>query len=89
MKKLKKAAALKYEEGYNAPIVTAAGAGYCAEKILDIAKENDVPIVFNEELANLMQNINIGDEIPEKLYGAVAEILVYVMDIDKKVGNRR
>ena len=52
MKKVKKATAIKYEQGYDVPIVTAAGMGYIADKILQKAKENRVAIVENEELAN-------------------------------------
>jgi flagellar biosynthesis protein len=82
MKKVKKATAIKYEKGYDAPIVTAAGIGYIADKILKTAKESKVAIVQNEELANLLSNVDIGSEIPIELYDAIAKVIAYVMDID-------
>jgi flagellar biosynthetic protein FlhB len=62
-----------------APRVLAKGAGFIAERIKEIARTHDVPIVENKPLAQAMyQMINIGDYIPVELYRAVAEILAYV-----------
>ena len=88
MKNQRKAIALKYDEKYDAPIVTAAGMGYVADKIIEKAKENQVPIVVNKEMANLLNNVEVGDSIPEELYGAVAEIIAFVMSVDKKLDRR-
>lgn len=85
MKKVKKATAIKYEQGYDVPIVTAAGMGYIADEILKTAKESKVAIVKNEELANLLSNVDIGSEIPLELYDAIAKVIAYVMDIDALV----
>lgn len=85
MKKIKKAASIKYEQGYEAPIVTAAGMGRVAEKIIEKAEKNDVTIVENEELANLLANVDVGDSVPYELYDAVAKIIAYVMDIDSLI----
>ena len=82
MKKIKKATAIKYESGYDVPIITAAGIGYIADKILQKAEESKVTIVQNEELANLLSNVDIGSEIPVELYNAIAKVIAYVMDID-------
>ncbi len=82
MKRVKKATAIKYESGYDAPIVTAAGMGYIADEILKMAQESKVAIVQNEELANLLSNVDIGSEIPLELYDAIAKVIAYVMDID-------
>ena len=82
MKKIKKATAIKYENGYDAPIITAAGIGYIADEILKRAEESKVAIVKNEELANLLSNVDIGSEIPVELYDAIAKVIAYVMDID-------
>jgi flagellar biosynthesis protein len=81
----KKAIALKYGNNYDVPTITAAGAGFIAEKIIEKAKEAQVPIVENKEIANLLGNANVGDEIPAELYDAVARIIVYIMDTEKKV----
>lgn len=85
MKKPKKAASLKYAEGYKTPIVTAAGMGYIADRIIEIADENKVPVVQNKELSDLLVNVDVGDAIPYELYEAVAKVIAYVMDIDSLV----
>lgn len=81
----KKAAALRYEQGYDAPIVTAAGMGLVADKILEIAKANDVPIVEDKELIDLFDNVEIGEAIPAELYDAVAKIIAFIMDSDRMI----
>lgn len=84
----KKAAALKYDKGYEAPMVTATGVGLLADKIIEKADENKVPIVYNKELADLLLNVDIGDSIPAELYEIVAEIISYVMDIDSNLNQQ-
>lgn len=83
MKNTKKAAALKYDFGSTAPIVTAAGIGHIADKIIEKAEETQVPLVENKELAGLLTNIDVGEQIPEQLYDVVAKVIAYVMDVDK------
>ncbi|MDF2504489.1 MULTISPECIES: EscU/YscU/HrcU family type III secretion system export apparatus switch protein [Clostridium] len=83
----KKAAALKYDKGYEAPVVTAAGMGIIADKIIENADENKVPIVYNKELADLLLNVDIGDKIPVELYEIAAEIINYVMELDENVNE--
>jgi flagellar biosynthesis protein len=85
MNNKKKAAALKYEQGYDAPMVTAAGMGHIADKILESAKESNVPIVYDQELANLLNTVDVGVAIPFELYDAVAKVIAYVVDIDKNM----
>jgi len=85
MKGRRRAAALKYEENIVAPIVTASGMGYIADKIIEKAEENDVPIVYNKELSELLCNVDIGENIPTDLYEAVAHIIAYVTDLDRIV----
>ena len=83
MSQRKKAAALKYEFNSDAPIVTAAGMGHIADRILEKAEENDIPIVYNKELTNLLCNVDVGEEIPSELYEAVAHVIAFVTDLDK------
>lgn len=83
MSQRRKAAALKYELNYEAPVVTAAGVGQIAENIIQQAENNDVPVVYNKELANLLSNVDVGDSIPSELYEAVATIIAYVTDLDR------
>lgn len=85
MNKRKKAAALRYDYGYTAPVVTAAGMGYVADKIIENAEKSNVPVVYDEELTNLLTNVDVGDAIPFELYEAVAKVMAYVMDIDKNL----
>lgn len=84
MNKVKKAAALKYEKGYDAPIVTAAGVSHMAERIIEKAKESNVPILEDDDLASFLMSVDIGSEIPSELYEAVAKVIAYVMDVDSK-----
>lgn len=77
------AVALKYDpDDMNAPIVVAKGMNEIAKRIIEIAKENDIPIVRNPELARrLYREVEIGEEIPPNLYRIVAEVLAYVYSL--------
>ncbi len=77
-KKLKTAVALEYSVGQEAPSIVASGKGYVADKIIEVAKEENVPIHKDEKLAGTLSKLEIGDYIPSELYGVVAEILVMV-----------
>ena len=81
------AVALRYhEEEDNAPKVLAKGMDELALRIVKVAEENGVHVVENVPLARtLYASVDIDREIPPELYGAVAEVLVYVMKLDKKL----
>jgi len=81
------AIALQYENmSMGAPTVLAKGAGLVAENIKKKAKEHEIPIVENKDLArNLYSLVEIGSEIPTTLYQAVAEVLAYVYRLKGKV----
>jgi flagellar biosynthesis protein len=83
--KMKKAAALSYKEGEQAPIVTAIGKGLVAERIIKTAQENDVPIFENSDLVSTLIHLDMGQQIPQELYSVVAEVLIFVSDIEKKL----
>ena len=70
----RKAIALAYE-GSGAPIVMAKGEGLDADLILQSGKEAAVPIIEGEALANFLQDIPVGEEIPEVLFESVATVL--------------
>ncbi len=74
------AVALMYDrEIMEAPRMVAKGADFLAERIKAIGRENDVPVVENPPLAReLYTQVEIGQEIPENFFRAVAEILAYV-----------
>ena len=82
-KKQKTAVAVAYEPGDEAPKILAAGKGEVAERIIEKAKENDVPFYQDNKLAETLSKLQIGDTIPPELYDVVAEILVFVDDMDK------
>lgn len=78
----KTAVALSYEAGDQAPKVVATGQGLLAEKIIDVAKEADVPVHKDEKLARSLSVLDIGEFIPPELYSIVAEVLVFVDRMD-------
>jgi flagellar biosynthesis protein len=77
------AVALHYDRS-GAPRVVAKGRGAIGAKIIEIAKEHDIPIEENEVLAGALSNVELGDEIPVELYRAVAEVLVFVLRLNKR-----
>lgn len=81
------AIAIKYDESVaSAPIVLAKGTDQTALKIKEIAKENNIITVENKPLArSLFETVEINEVIPEQFYQAVAEILAFVYQMDKKV----
>ena len=79
--------ALEYTPGEEAPKIIASGRGILAEKIIEKAKEVDVPIYEDSKLAKTLAKLEIGDAIPPELYGVVAEILVFVDDCDRLRGK--
>lgn len=79
----KTAVAVAYEPGERAPRILASGKGEVAEKIIEKAKENDVPLYKDNKLADTLSKLKIGDAIPPELYEVVAEILVFVDDMDR------
>ena len=78
------AVALHYDRT-GAPRVIAKGRGSLGEKIIEIARANRIPIEENEVLAGALSHVELGDEIPAELYKAVAEVLVFVLRLTKRV----
>lgn len=78
----KKAVALQYEPGNNAPVIVASGMGYMAEKIVEVAADSGVPIYEDNSLATILTQLKLGQEIPEELYKAIVEIYVYFLHFD-------
>lgn len=80
------AVAISYDSnGTKAPVVVAKGVDFIAQKIKEIAKENGIITTENKPLARaLYANVEIGQEIPEELFKAVAEILAYVYQLKGK-----
>nr|WP_034452123.1 EscU/YscU/HrcU family type III secretion system export apparatus switch protein [Butyrivibrio sp. AE2032] len=82
--KVKTAVALSYDPNEDgAPKVIASGKGALAEKIIEKAKENKIPVHEDDKLADTLSKLEIGEMIPPELYEVVAEILVFVDAMDK------
>ncbi|MDD5452524.1 MAG: EscU/YscU/HrcU family type III secretion system export apparatus switch protein [Desulfovibrionales bacterium] len=78
-KKIKKAVSLKYEPAKDsAPKVTAKGQGVVADKIIALAKENNIPIHEDPDLVEILSKLDLEEEIPPTVYVLVAEILAFV-----------
>jgi flagellar biosynthesis protein FlhB len=83
------AVALSYERGMSAPICVAKGVDLMALKIREIAKEHNIPIVENVPLARALHaSVEIDDEIPVEHYHAVAEVIGYVMGLNRGLSGR-
>jgi flagellar biosynthesis protein len=79
----RRATALHYE-GTGAPKVTASGQGYIADRILEVARENGIPIREDPALSRALEALELGEEIPEDLYKAVAEAIAWAYSLDAK-----
>lgn len=79
-----RAIALQYD-GENAPLVTASGEGAIAEEILRIAREHNIPLREDALLAELLSDLNLGEEIPPMLYRVIAEVIAYAYLVSGKV----
>ena len=82
--KNKLAVALHYDKT-GAPLVVAKGKGVVGARIIELAREHDIPIEENEVLAGALSKVELGDEIPEELYKAVAEVLIFVLRLSGRV----
>jgi len=94
-KKKQRAVALKYDlaKSNAAPKVLAAGKGIIAEKILEMARERNIPLYKDPELVEVLSQLDVGTEIQPELYQAVAEVLIYIYKMNQKkrkaIANKR
>jgi flagellar biosynthesis protein len=84
-KKPRRASALRYE-GTGAPKVTASGQGLIADRIVEVARENGIPIRQDPALAQALAALELEEEIPRDLYTAVAEAIAWAYTLDAKAG---
>ena len=76
----KKAVALRYDENKDvAPVIVASGLGYMAERIVEMANENGVPVYEDNSLATVLTQLDLGTAIPEELYQAIVDISAYFL----------
>jgi len=81
---LQQAVALTYEHGEFAPKVLASGKGLVAEQIIAKAKEHQIYIHESKDLVGLLMQVDLDENIPPALYQAVAEILVWLYQLEKQ-----
>ena len=77
-----KAVALKYPKNAAAPFICASGKGKVAENIIEIAEQNNIPIVENSELSDVLTLQEIGSIIPEETWELIANIFSYIIEVD-------
>jgi len=75
-----KAVAIKYDKEFPAPFIMAKGDGLIANRLIEIAKENDIPIVKDQLLSETLFIMEPGEYIPDEVFDIVAEILVFIKE---------
>ena len=87
----RRAVALRYdrkaESSTSAPRVVAKGRAHMAERILELASRNDVPVREDADLVQLLSGCELGDEIPVEVYGAVAELFAWLYRVNGELGS--
>ena len=85
----RRAAALQYDpEASGAPVLAAFGEGHVADKIVETAVKSGVPLYPDKELAAVLAQLSVGDEIPAELYEVVAKVMLFISEADKSYGDR-
>ncbi len=85
----RRAAALRYTGEGGAPEVVASGAGPLAERIVERAAEAGVPVREDPALAEALAALAVGDRVPEELWTAVAQVLVWAYGIEGRITTNR
>ena len=83
------AVALRYDNRVNkSPVVTAKGKRLIAEKIISLAKENNIPIKEDPDLVHLLSQVDLNREIPASLYHVIAELLAFVYRLNGEYSSK-
>lgn len=84
----KAAIAVHYDKDRDtAPKIVAKGKGSIADKIIELAKKNDIPMYEDRDLIEILSKLDLGQEIPAEMYKLIAEVLVYVYRSNNKAGK--
>lgn len=86
-----KVTALRYDpEKNNSPVIVAAGTGFVAQNILNVAEQNGIPIYHDDSAATLLSKLQMGQEIPPELFQIVVNIYVSLLNLAEgnDVGGR-
>lgn len=81
---MNKAVALRYPEGADAPYISAAAKGKLAERLVSIARQNGVPVIKNNEIADVLSFCSVGDYIPEETYTVLAKVFAFIEKVEKE-----
>ena len=82
---IKKAVALRYDlERENAPRIVGTGSGKLAERLIELAREHDIPIQEDSDLVEILSRLNLNEEIPPSTYIIVSEILAFIYRTNEK-----
>ncbi len=80
------AISLKYDtKKMSAPKVTAKGSGLMAKQIIQIALDHNIPLQTDKQLVELLSQVEIDDQIPEELYEAIAQVLIFAYQLSDKI----
>ena len=83
------AIAIKYDkDSKKAPTIVASGKGKIAKQILELAEENDIPMLEDAKLSKLLSSLKIKSEIPSNLFKIVAEVLAFIFYLEKMASKR-
>ena len=83
------AIAIKYDkDSKKAPTIVASGKGKIAKQILELAEENDIPMLEDAKLSKLLSSLKIKSEIPPNLFKIVAEVLAFIFYLEKMASKR-
>jgi flagellar biosynthesis protein len=84
------AAAVRYDAAKDdAPRLTAKGKGHVAERIIELARQHNIPVRSDKALIQILSQLDIDQHIPPELYKAVAEILAFVYSANEKYRERQ
>jgi flagellar biosynthesis protein len=85
----KQAVTLRYEpRKHRAPVVTGKGRGHLAEKILELAREHNIPIRQDKNLLQILSRLDTRQEVPPEVYKVVAEILAFIYRLSNRTQSR-
>jgi len=84
-KKTDTAIALQYSQSDSLPYVTALGHNKIAEKILALARENDIPIYRDDTLSQLLSNVKVGESVPERSLAILADVVAFLYHIERNL----
>jgi flagellar biosynthesis protein len=82
----KKAIAIEYDPSKGGvPVIAAQGKGYIAQKIIELAEQNGIPMEEDASLVSNLIDLDLGEAVPPQLYAVIAEILLFLEEMEKNV----